>query len=360
VNRYNNYCIAGLTLLFFVTLCAGCRRTEPAILVFYCNETFWQVMQEETEAFQQIYGVYTELIPISPPKQTESVESESSSTEILGSHKVSVPWKNKPQTQSPLQTGNPVLDPDISSLITTLSSNGNGDIYLTDSPLEISQLGSLLLPAHEYPFCFLTMTMLVPKDNPMQIHSVRDVFEKKLRLGITNPSKDGLGIAALDIISKSPFGDSQQLLEELVHQFDYQYELLRALEDNEIDAALIWDATDIKVYLAARYSAEYYEKYKARFDKAKQKWNVNEITKLINEMFEELYEEKEFAERISLEKSLDKSSENGSNDEHRVILVSLISLNTTFHDAQVHRFADFLISKQGREIMRKHGFVPKN
>jgi ABC-type molybdate transport system substrate-binding protein len=353
-------------VLFFITLNIGCwKKRETVVLNFYCSETFWHVMQEEAKAFQQIYGVQTVLIPISLPETDSQSQihqpSSNSSTEI------STQQQNHPKNYH-APTDPIVLDPKIASLIENLSNNRQGDLYLTDSVLEIDRLKSFLLATREYPFCFLTMTLCVPKGNPQQISSVRDLFEKQLQLGITDPSKGGSGFVAQKILS-GLLDDSEgiRIQKELVLQFDRQYDLLEALENQKIDAALVWDAANLKTYLRTKYSDEYYKRYEVRFNKAKRKWDMEEIAGLIDEMYAELYREKIFAEKISLLGSREFLSEEKSEEpketildkgEHRVIQVSLISLSTTLHDKHVRCFSDFLISNQGRKILKKHGFVP--
>jgi ABC-type molybdate transport system substrate-binding protein len=341
-------------------------------------------MQEEANAFQQIYGVQIVLIPISLPEQNDqpqtnqqTSDTSTNNTDTKTTPSANPPAKKRPKNQNLFRSNNVVLDPKIASLIDNLFNNHQGDIYLTDSSLEIDRLKSFLLATHEYPFCFLTMTLCVPKGNPLQIHSVHDVFEKQLQLGITSPSKDGSGLVAWNILTES-LDDSKnvRLQEKLVRQFDRQYDLLEALENNEIDAALVWDAANLKTYLRIKYADEYYKRYKKQFDKAKKKWDTNEIIRLIDEMYGKLYTEKDFAEKISLsgtplpEKKPEEQSKEQSEQqpeeqnetilskEHRVIRISLISLSTTLHDRHVRRFSDFLISKQGKKILQKHGFTP--
>jgi ABC-type molybdate transport system substrate-binding protein len=329
-----------LAIIFSAFFSSGCRKAERVVLRLYCNETFWFVMQEEAKAFEQIYGVRIELVSIRP-RPSWQWETDPSK-----------PLTPQQQTaQNPPPTPKPELDTDIADLIFSLSENRNGDFYLTDSALELGRLKSLLLSSYEYPFCFQTMSLLVPKGNPMQFHSVRDVLIQKKRLGITNPAKDGAGMMALEIVSK--LSDSDWT--DCVQVFDWQDELFQALEDKKIDAALIWDSTNLKTYLATKYSPEYYVKYQDQFDQAKQKWNTDEMTKLIEEMYSEIFTDKDFAEKIPLVKT-----SNGERfNEHRVIQVSLIILCTTLHDANARRFVDFLISRQGREILLRHGFFPK-
>jgi ABC-type molybdate transport system substrate-binding protein len=357
-----------LTVLLFVTVTVGCwSAKEPVVLNLYCSETFWHVMQEETQAFQQIYGIQTVLIPISLPEQSDSPQSEPQSSGT--STQTPLQRKNRSKNQNYSYSKQIVLDPAIASLIEELSNNRYGDIYLTDSTLEIDQLRSFLLATHEYPFCFLSMTLCVPKGNPQQIYSVHDVFEKQLQLGITRPSKDGSGLAACDILSGySDDPKKIRIQNELVQQFESQYDLIEALENEEVDAALVWNTANLKTYLHTKYADEYYKRYEKRFDNAKQQWNIDEIAKLIEEMNKELYAEKDFAEKIILSGTSlsDKKSEEQSETqtepvrkEHRVIQVALISLNT-LHDKHVRRFSDFLISNQGKKILKKHGFTPNH
>jgi ABC-type molybdate transport system substrate-binding protein len=364
MKRYPFYFL--LIVLLFITVTVGCwSKNEPVVLNLYCSETFWHVMQEETKAFQQIYGIRTVVIPISLPKQNNPPSSDQQSSDT--SVQTPPQWKNRPKNQNYSQTDQVVLDPAIASLIEELSNNRSGDIYITDSTLEIDCLKSFLLTTYEYPFCFLTMTLCVPKNNPQQIYSVHDVFEKRLQLGIARPSKNGSGLVAQDILSgfTEDSKKDHHIQEELVQQFESQYDLLEALEKEEIDAALVWDAVNLRTYLHTKYADEYYKRYEKRFDKAKQKWNIDEIAKLIEEMNKELYTEKIFAEKIILPGTSlsDKKSEEQTEPvrkEHRVIQVALISLNTTLYDKHVRRFSDFLISNQGKKILKKHGFTPNH
>ncbi len=68
---------------------------------------------------------------------------------------------------------------------------------------------------------------------------------------------------------------------------------------------------------------------------------------VLDEMAQAIVTEKAFAETVPL------------SEEQSAFEISLISLSSSLNDGHNRRFADFLISTQGKKIMQKHGFVPK-
>ncbi len=177
-------------------------------------------------------------------------------------------------------------------------------MYLTDSALEQSELKKTAQVFHEYPFCQLTLVLLVPKGDPLGVDSLKGLLEKKLRLGITDPSKDGMGLEALKIVSSYVTFVSDNRLQEGIRTYDRQAALLEGLEKGEVDGILVWDSF--------------------------------------------IHKAESFAQSVELTTS-----------EERVdVLQPLYGLRAAEFDGIGKRFADFLLSDQGQRILRKHGFVP--
>lgn len=306
--------------LFASFVSTGCKKKEPVVLEFYCSETFWEVMWEQGSVFKYIYGVRIEMVPILPKPtesqaqpETETIRDES---QPAPTRRIPAPWRSRPKIRS-VMAGEPIApDQRISGLIASFDSNDRyADLYLTDSQQQLELLRSYALTSREYPLCYLTLVLLVPAGNPRAVRSVDDLLDRNLRLGLTAPSRDGMGGAAWNLLAKNPrigsgpFPDTVQI-------FDYQSDLLQAIEDEAIDAALAWDAVAQKA--------------------------------------------SDYAEIVRLEETSPGSggeSTGESPPENQTIRLPLVSLRVSSREPYSRRFADFLISSKGREIFRKHGFV---
>lgn len=295
-------------------------------------------MWEETQVFKRLYGVDVVLIPILPypPKEeaideTEAKKQASVKEESAPVRRIPSTWRSRPKGQRFLSRDQLVLDHRISGLVSSLADNQQyGDLYLSDSPEQLESLRHQSLASHEYPFCYLTMVLFVAAGNPYDIDSTQSVLEKKLRLGIASPSCSGMGSTAWSIISKTETAtavreSAEERLQESIVVYDHYPELFAALERGELDAALAWDAL--------AYQTEEFASV------------VSLGTNPPKDSPDELPNDERESERFA--------------QERRVIQQSLISLRVSNEEGYGRRFADFLISTQGQEILRKHGFVPK-
>jgi ABC-type molybdate transport system substrate-binding protein len=137
---------------------------------------------------------------------------------------------------------------------------------------------------------------------------------------------------------------------ELVQLYERQYDLLEALEQRQIDAALVWNATSQRNFLLVKYADEYNTdpRFVGYLREAERQRNQNAMRLVLREMSETLFEERRFAEEVAL-------TENP--DERLVVAARLIVLSSTSNHGFSKRFADFIRSNQGREILRRFGFV---
>jgi ABC-type molybdate transport system substrate-binding protein len=270
-----------------------------------------------------------------------------------------IPTLTTPDSPDPVEPAEPPknnvpLDKTVLKQITFLTEGSTGDLYLTDSARQIARIRSLALSAHEYPLCYLTLNLLVHKGNPQQFDSVQSVFKQNRRLGVVDPSKDGLGETTSDVLAKI-MAKTPNIPDELVLRFDRQYDLLEALELGKIDAALVWDASNLSTYLLSKYAAEYNDRYRQLLDTADKTQDIEKIRNVLKAINAELLAEKSFAEYVPLPASDDPNQIN----ERRVINISLISLSSATEYGYGQRFADFLRSSRGREILERFGFTAK-
>ena len=282
-----------------LVLCHGCgRKSEPPVLRIFCCETYWDVMGEKAALFSSVYGMRIQRLPIF---LVESEEVVPDPTEDDPSRRAPAPWRMRPSERQTLTPGRIVVDARIAELIRAISHRTlYGDMYLTDSPNQAKMLHEGAAIALEYPFCVLTLTLLVVKDNPDRIDSVKSLLDARRRLGIIEPSLDGMGETAFHLLSQYVQISADGRLDARIATFDRHAKLLKALENGEIDGALVWEPLALKAM--------------------------------------------EFADRVELPES-----------ERQTLQQPLIALSMADNQGYGKRFADFIISPKGREILKKYG-----
>jgi ABC-type molybdate transport system substrate-binding protein len=242
------------------------------------------------------------------------------------------------------------MNPDIEIQIERIAEEYFGDLFVSDSQQHLDKIRTTALSASEHPICYLTLTMLVPKGNPRQFHSINDVILSNRTLGIMHPSFDGLGESSWKVLGKITDGGESAIPSDHVKLYERQYDLLEALELGHIDAALVWNATSQVNFLLVKYAAEYNTAYESLMREADRKKDRTKLRIILRTMYDELIEEKSFAEEVPL---------TANPDERCVIAVRLVTLSSAFHYGHCERFSSFLRSNQGKDILRRFGFVPE-
>ena len=332
-------------LLFCIAAFCGCGpRPEPQLYI-YCNETFWYVMQEEALFFNKLYGFHVFLIPI---RAERSADRTDGAVEIGTERRGPAQWRSMPSRQTDIDTPRPLLHPDIERQIESIAKGHFGDLFLSDSQKHLDKIRQSALVANDYPVCYLTLTMLVLTGNPHQFRSVKDVLDSNRKLGIIGPSFDGLGEASWHVLDKIVPGGEFAVPRELVQFYERQYDLLEALERGDIDAALVWNATSHISFLLIKYADEYNTLYEKYMREAERKRDRKKLRAILETMGDRLLDERSFAEEVMLHENP---------EERYVVAVRLVALSSANHFGYCERFADFMRSNQGKEILRRFGFV---
>jgi len=307
-------------------------------------------MQEKATAFNRTYGFRVVLIPIRAARATDEVEDV---IEIVGNQRTPLEWRFMPGQQVDQQVADPhaQIHLEIERQIERIDEERLGDLFLSDSQRQVEKLRETGLFANEFLMCYLTLTMLVPTDNPHQFDSVRDVLESNRRLGIMKPSLDGLGEASWTVLSRIA-GSESAIPMDIIQLYERQYDLLEALEQQKIDAALVWNATSQRNFLLVKYADEYNAdpRFVRDLREATRQRNPEAQRHILREMSGTLFEEKSFAEEVPLTKNP---------DERFVVAIQLVALSSTADYGFSERFVDFMRSNQGREILRRFGFIPQ-
>jgi len=338
-------------LLLSTVIFTGCTSKKDARLYIYCNETFWYVMQEESLFFNKIYGSQVYLIPLRAERTADKTESPA---EIGIDRRSPIPWLNMtadetvPDTTrtAPIRTAQ--INPDIERQIRRIFETHFGDLFLSDSPKHLEAVRNTALSAKEYPVCYLTLSMLVPSGNPLQFRSVKDVLDTNHILGIVDPSFDGLGEASWQVLRKIVPGGESDIPMHLVRVFERQYDLMEALELGRIDAALVWNSTSQVSFLLTKYSEEYNTANEKIIREADRSKDTERLRAVLQAMYQDLVETQRFAEEVEL-------TENP--DERHITAIWLVALSSSDNHGHCKRFADFMRSNQGKEILRRFGFV---
>ena len=307
-------------------------------------------MQEESAAFNSVYGSRIILIPIRSTKTSDGTEN---SVVINSGTQDPAPWlEGRPRTETVQQTVDPLtqINPEIALQIENIAKASFGDIFLSDSQRHIEKLQETALSSNEFPICYLTLTMLVSKRNPQQFRSIKDVLDENRKLGIVDPSLDGLGEASWTVLGKIVPGGESAIPMELVQLYERQYDLLEALELKKIDAALVWDATSQNNFLLIKYADEYNAEYEQDLREAARSRQSDDYRLALIKLRDILVEEKNFAEEVPLTVNA---------KERHVVAVQLVVLGSTSHYGYSKRFIDFMRSHQGKNILWRFGFVAR-
>jgi len=309
-------------------------------------------MQEEALFFNKTHDFQIILIPVRAGRTSEIIEDV---VEIGTERLAPSPWRSMPVREEEMvkdeeDTPAPFaqIHPDIVQQIERISEEHFGDLFLSDSPRHLDQVRNTALAANDFLVCYLTLSMLVPMGNPYQFHTVKDVLDSDQRLGIMHPSFDGLGEASWQVLKKTVPGGEPAIPMDRIHIFERQYDLLDALEQGDIDAALVWNATSQTSFLLLKYANDALAAYEREIRRAERRHDRARVQFIIQTIYRDIVETMRFAEEVSL-------TENP--DERHVVAVRLVALSSAFNYGHCKRFADFMRSNQGKEVLRRYGFV---
>jgi|GEM_PF-2450629 len=338
-----------LGTLFF----SGCRPREDTQLYIYCTETFWYVMQEEALFFNKTHDFQIILIPIRAERTSEIIEDV---VEIGAERLAPSPWRSMPvreeerveEEEEDIPAPFSQIHPDIVRQIERIGEERFGDLFLSDSPRHLDQVRDTALAANDFLVCYLTLSMLVPMGNPHQFRTVKDVLDSNRRLGIMNPSFDGLGEASWQVLKKTVSGGEPAIPMDRIQIFERQYDLLDALEQENIDAALVWNATSQTSFLLLKYANDALTAHEREIRRAERRHDRARVQFIIQTIYRDIIETMRFAEEVPL-------TENP--DERHVVAIRLVALSSTFDYGHCKRFADFMRSNQGKEVLQRYGFV---
>ncbi len=96
------------------------------------------------------------------------------------------------------------------TLLSQIELSKQGEIYIPGSPdyISIAKKKKLLVEGSERILSYLVPAIITPKGNPKNIHSLEDLTKPGVRVGIGNPKTVCLGLYAIELLEKNELMES--------------------------------------------------------------------------------------------------------------------------------------------------------
>jgi len=134
-------------------------------------------------------------------------------------------------------------------LLSKIKLARKGDLYMPGDKHYIEQAAQEKMILSEQSVCYFVPTILVQKDNPKNIQSLRDLLAEGVKFGIGDPKACAIGRKTKQIFAKNniPWEDVEK---NVTFQSLTVNELGMQIQAGSLDAVIVWDAI-------ARYYSEY-------------------------------------------------------------------------------------------------------
>jgi len=124
-----------------------------------------------------------------------------------------------------------------------------GDLYMPGDKYYIEQAAQEDMILSQQPVCYFVPTILVQKGNPKNIHALEDLLAPGLKLGLGDPKACAVGRTTRQILAKNNITWGQ-IEKNVVFQSLTVNELGMQIQAQSLDAVIVWDAI-------ARYYSQY-------------------------------------------------------------------------------------------------------
>ena len=136
-------------------------------------------------------------------------------------------------------------------LLGQLAANRRGDLFMPGSDFYVDQAEKqkLVDPETRRVLAYFIPVILVQKGNPKGVHSLRDLAEKPLRIGLGDERAVAVGRCTLELLAKNNI-PLDQVRQHVVCTSGTVNELAMAIQLKTVDAVIVWDATARQVEAA--------------------------------------------------------------------------------------------------------------
>jgi molybdate transport system substrate-binding protein len=186
------------------------------------------------------------------------------------------------------------------ALLSQVQMTKRGDLFMPGDVFYIDLLEPTDIIESKHTVCYFIPVMLVRKDNPKNIKDLEDLVKPGIRLGLGDPEVCAIGRKSARIFEKNNI-EMEEVKKNLVFNSLTVDELGVQIKVGKVDAVIVWDST-----------AAYYV-------------DSGDIVKI-------------------------------PRDNNIISTVAAALLRSSRHKKLARDFIDFVTSKRGQEIFRKHHF----
>jgi molybdate transport system substrate-binding protein len=134
-------------------------------------------------------------------------------------------------------------------LLSKIKLTRRGDLYMPGDKHYVEQAAKEGMILSQQSVCYFVPTILVRKDNPKNIHSLRDLLADGLKLGLGDAKACAIGRKTKQIFAKNNIA-WEDVEKNVAFQSLTVNELGMQIQAGSLDAVIVWDAI-----------ARYYSKY---------------------------------------------------------------------------------------------------
>ncbi|MCL2306618.1 MAG: substrate-binding domain-containing protein [Planctomycetaceae bacterium] len=242
-----NFHRIGLWVGLVLIVVAGCGRKTPVALSLYCSVSHLPVTEELAKTFQQVYGVVVVCIPTDDATHPVFTEWENKGPKKKNKNRFEIQRKEILDSEEIRHLKNWIETARYRDFSQYLSDNGDGDLYLCDSLVEVQQLEEFEILQKARPLAYLTPVLLVHPEKG-DFRSVEDVIKSPETLGIVRREINGLGRETARFLQKIREKDAVLQGAGKTAVFDNETLLLQAWKENQIAAVICWDSSAARLF----------------------------------------------------------------------------------------------------------------
>jgi len=126
-------------------------------------------------------------------------------------------------------------------LLSRIKASGRGDLYMPGDVHYVQQAQEMGLSKDPTSVCYFVPVILVPKGNPKQVRTLKDLLRDDIKIGLGDPRACAVGRLTERILKKNSI-DADAILSRAV-TFVTVNELGLNVSLGTLDATVVWDAT---------------------------------------------------------------------------------------------------------------------
>ncbi|MCK4999194.1 MAG: molybdate ABC transporter substrate-binding protein [Anaerohalosphaera sp.] len=126
-------------------------------------------------------------------------------------------------------------------LLAKIKLTGRGDLYMPGDKYYVDQASEIDLIDSQAPVCYFVPTILVGKDNPLDIANLVDLLKPGVRLGLGDSKACAIGRKTKKIFEKNNISWAD-VEKNLKFQSQTVNELGMQIQAGSLDAVIVWDA----------------------------------------------------------------------------------------------------------------------